>query len=177
MSDNRVTGCSSGTGCRASTSPSERRITLQSHMVLASEGGKTKLIRFGQQGVKTNQTAAREAFKSRHAKNIKKGKMSAAYWANKVKWSPSKTKSSSKKWKRAASVLWWHRRSGRDGCSALSAGRRYRGDDTPSDPDCSGSGVGDIQRSIIVIKQEVTVYHARVNEAWLVRNITESESG
>jgi hypothetical protein len=71
----------------------------KSHVVLAKEGGKTKLIRFGQQGVKTNQTAGqREAFKSRHAKNINKGKMSAAYWANKAKWSPSKTKSSSKKW-------------------------------------------------------------------------------
>lgn len=71
----------------------------KSHVVMASEGGKYKLIRFGQQGVKTNQTAGqREAFKSRHAKNINKGKLSAAYWANRVKWSPSKTKSSSKKW-------------------------------------------------------------------------------
>ena len=79
----------------------------KSHMVLASEGEKAKLIRFGQQGVKTNQTAGqREAFKS-PCKEHQKGKMSAAYWANKVKWSPSKTKSSSKKWKRAASVLWW----------------------------------------------------------------------
>lgn len=71
----------------------------KSHVVLAKEGDNVKLIRFGQQGVKTNQTAGqREAFKSRHAKNISKGKMSAAYWADKVKWSPSKTKSSSKKW-------------------------------------------------------------------------------
>lgn len=71
----------------------------KSHVVMASEDGKYKLIRFGQQGVKTNQTAGqREAFKSRHAKNIKKGKLSAAYWADRVKWSPSKTKSSSKKW-------------------------------------------------------------------------------
>ena len=71
----------------------------KSHVVMASEGGKYKLIRFGQQGVKTNQTAGqREAFKSRHAKNIKRGKLSAAYWANKVKWSSSKTKSPSKKW-------------------------------------------------------------------------------
>lgn len=71
----------------------------KSHIVLAKEGDKVKLIRFGQQGVKTNQTVGqREAFKSRHAKNIAKGKMSAAYWADKVKWSPSKTKSSSKKW-------------------------------------------------------------------------------
>ncbi len=71
----------------------------KSHIVLAKDGDKMKLIRFGQSGVKTNQTVGqREAFKSRHAKNIAKGKMSAAYWANKVKWSPSKTASSSKKW-------------------------------------------------------------------------------
>jgi len=71
----------------------------KSHVVVAKEGAKTKTIRFGQQGVKTNQTVGqREAFESRHQKNIKKGKMSAAYWAAKVKWSPSKTKSSSKKW-------------------------------------------------------------------------------
>ena len=75
----------------------------KSHAVLAKDGEKTKLIRFGQQGVKTNQTAVqREAFKSRHAKNIARGKMSAAYWADKVKWSPSKTKSSSKKWKKGS---------------------------------------------------------------------------
>jgi len=71
----------------------------KSHMVLAKEGDRVKLIRFGQQGVKTNQTVGqREAFKSRHAKNIAKGKMSAAFWADKVKWSPSKTQSPSKKW-------------------------------------------------------------------------------
>lgn len=71
----------------------------KSHVVMAKEGNTYKLIRFGQQGVRTNQTAGqREAFKSRHAKNIEKGKLSAAYWADKVKWSPSKTKSSSKKW-------------------------------------------------------------------------------
>jgi hypothetical protein len=71
----------------------------KSHIVLAKEGDKVKLIRFGQAGVKTNQTVGqREAFKSRHAKNIALGKMSAAYWANKVKWAPSKTASSSKKW-------------------------------------------------------------------------------
>ena len=71
----------------------------KSHMVVAKSGDEVKLIRFGQQGVKTNQTAGqREAFKSRHAKNIAKGKMSAAYWADKVKWSPSDTKSPSKKW-------------------------------------------------------------------------------
>ena len=71
----------------------------KSHIVMAKDGDSYKLLRFGQQGVKTNQTAGqREAFKSRHAKNISKGKMSAAYWADKVKWSPSDTKSPSKKW-------------------------------------------------------------------------------
>jgi len=71
----------------------------KSHIVVAKSGDQVKLIRFGQQGVKTNQTAGqREAFKSRHAKNIAKGNMSAAYWADKVKWSPSDTKSPSKKW-------------------------------------------------------------------------------
>jgi len=71
----------------------------KSHIVVAKEGNQVKTIRFGQQGVKTNQTVGqREAFKSRHAKNISKGKMSAAYWADREKWSPSKTKSSSKKW-------------------------------------------------------------------------------
>jgi|TARA_R100001443_G_scaffold112117_2_gene125417 hypothetical protein len=68
----------------------------KSHVVVAKVGDKTKLIRFGQQGVKTagkpkkgesaRQKARRKSFKARHAKNIKKGKMSAAYWANKVKW-------------------------------------------------------------------------------------------
>ena len=73
--------------------------STKSHHVMASEGGKFKYIKFGQEGVKTNQTAGqREAFKSPHAKNIAKGKMSAAYWADKVKWSSSKTKSPSKKW-------------------------------------------------------------------------------
>ena len=66
----------------------------KSHAVLAKEGSTVKLIRFGQQGVKgagknpktAKEKARRKAFKDRHAKNIKKGKMSAAYWANKVKW-------------------------------------------------------------------------------------------
>lgn len=71
----------------------------KSHIVVAKSGEQVKTIRFGQQGVKTNQTVGqRKAFKSRHSKNIAKGKMSAAYWADKVKWSPSKTQSSSKKW-------------------------------------------------------------------------------
>ena len=60
----------------------------KSHAVLAKEGGKVKLIRFGQQGVQGSPdgSARNRAFKARHAKNIAKGKMSAAYWANKVKW-------------------------------------------------------------------------------------------
>jgi len=60
----------------------------KSHAVLAKVGDKEKLIRFGQQGVvgdKTDTTRAK-SFKARHADNIEKGKMSAAYWANKVKW-------------------------------------------------------------------------------------------
>lgn len=73
----------------------------KSHVVAVKDGDRVKIIRFGQQGVKTNQTAGqREAFKSRHRKNISKGKTSAAYWADKVKWSPSNTKSPSKKWKK-----------------------------------------------------------------------------
>lgn len=59
----------------------------KSHIVLAKVGNKVKLIRFGEQGAKTNQNAKQRAsFKARHAKNIKRGKMSAAYWADKVKW-------------------------------------------------------------------------------------------
>jgi len=69
--------------------------TGKSHVVKACEDGKEKLIRFGQLGVKgspkkegeSNEYASRrKRFKTRHAKNIAKGKMSAAYWANKVKW-------------------------------------------------------------------------------------------
>tara|TARA_R100000479_G_C6387232_1_gene203499 strand:+ start:370 stop:648 length:279 start_codon:yes stop_codon:yes gene_type:complete len=59
----------------------------KSHIVLAKVGDKVKLIRFGEQGAKTNQNAKqRKAFKDRHRKNIARGKMSAAWWANKVKW-------------------------------------------------------------------------------------------
>lgn len=60
----------------------------KSHVVVAKEGDQVKTIRFGQQGVQGSPdgTARNEAFKARHAKNIAKGKMSAAYWANKVKW-------------------------------------------------------------------------------------------
>jgi hypothetical protein len=60
----------------------------KSHVVVAKVGDKTKTIRFGQQGVKGDKKATprQKSFKARHAKNISKGKMSAAYWANKVKW-------------------------------------------------------------------------------------------
>jgi hypothetical protein len=66
----------------------------KSHVVVAKEGDKVKTIRFGQQGVsgagKNPKTASEKArkrsFKARHASNIAKGKMSAAYWANRVKW-------------------------------------------------------------------------------------------
>jgi len=59
-----------------------------SHAVLAKSGDEVKLIRFGQQGVKGSPdgTKRNEAFKARHAENIEKGKMSAAYWSNRVKW-------------------------------------------------------------------------------------------
>jgi len=60
----------------------------KSHVVVAKEGDKVKTIRFGQQGVTGDKkpTKRQASFKARHAKNISKGKMSAAYWANKVKW-------------------------------------------------------------------------------------------
>jgi len=67
----------------------------KSHVVVAKVGAEVKTIRFGQQGVsgspkKSGESAAyaarRRSFKARHASNISKGKMSAAYWADKVKW-------------------------------------------------------------------------------------------
>ena len=60
----------------------------KSHVVVAKEGSQVKTIRFGQQGVKGSPDGSKrnEAFKARHSKNIAKGKMSAAYWANKTKW-------------------------------------------------------------------------------------------
>ena len=68
----------------------------KSHIVVAKEGDKVKTIRFGQQGAKTagkpkagesrKTKMKRKSFKARHRKNIAKGKMSAAYWANSVKW-------------------------------------------------------------------------------------------
>jgi hypothetical protein len=60
----------------------------KSHVVVAKSGGKVKTIRFGQQGKTGDRTMTPRAksFKARHGKNIAKGPMSAAYWANKVKW-------------------------------------------------------------------------------------------
>ena len=68
----------------------------KSHIVLAKEGNKVKLIRYGQEGAKTagkpkagesdRMKKKRASFKARHRRNIAKGKMSAAYWANKSKW-------------------------------------------------------------------------------------------
>lgn len=68
----------------------------KSHVVLAKEGSKVKMIRFGEQGAKTagkpkkgesqKMKKKRASFKARHAKNIRRGRMSAAWWANKEKW-------------------------------------------------------------------------------------------
>src|SRR5210317_2653191 len=66
----------------------------KSHVVVAKVGDEIKTIRFGQQGVSgagknpksASEKARQKSFKARHAKNISKGKMSAAYWADKVKW-------------------------------------------------------------------------------------------
>ena len=66
----------------------------KSHVVVAKSGTEVKTIRFGQQGVKgaganpstASEKARKKSFEARHAKNIAKGKMSAAYWADKVKW-------------------------------------------------------------------------------------------
>ena len=68
----------------------------KSHVVLAKEGSTIKMIRFGEQGAKTagepkagesaKMKAKRKSFKARHGKNIARGKLSAAYWADKVKW-------------------------------------------------------------------------------------------
>ena len=70
--------------------------STKSHVVLAKEGKTIKMIRFGEQGASTagkpksdesdKMKAKRKSFKARHSKNIQRGKMSAAYWADKVKW-------------------------------------------------------------------------------------------
>ena len=68
----------------------------KSHVVVAKEGDKVKLIHYGDSSMGHNYSPeARKSFKARHAKNIKKGKMSAAYWANKELWGgPGKSKKS-----------------------------------------------------------------------------------
>ena len=68
----------------------------KSHVVKACQGGKEKIIRFGEQGASTagkpkkgesaKMKAKRKSFKARHRRNIKRGKFSAAFWADKVKW-------------------------------------------------------------------------------------------
>jgi hypothetical protein len=78
---------------KAKRTPSNAK---KSHIVMAKEGDKTKLIRFGEQGASTagkpkkgesdKMKKKRASFKARHSKNIKKGKMSAAWWADKYKW-------------------------------------------------------------------------------------------
>ena len=91
MADSRLTRAGVSGFNKPKRTPGHK---TKSHAVLAKEGGKIRLIRFGQKGVKgagknpqsAKDKARRKSFKARHAKNIKKGKMSAAYWANKTKW-------------------------------------------------------------------------------------------
>lgn len=100
MSDNHRKAASAAKKAKDSLKPNQPVRTPdhpnKSHMVLAKEGGKEKLIRFGEQGAKTagkpkegeseKMKQKRASFKARHGKNIKKGKMSAAYWADREKW-------------------------------------------------------------------------------------------
>ena len=86
--DGRLKGLLKRAGVRgvnkAKRTPSH---ATKSHVVVAKQGDRFRLIRFGEQGAKTNQSEKqRKAFKSRHAKNIARSIFSAAYWANKVKW-------------------------------------------------------------------------------------------
>ena len=92
MKDSRLTRAGVSGFNKPKRTPSHPK---KSHVVVAKVGDKVKTIRFGQQGVSgspkkkgesASYKARRESFKARHAKNIAKGKMSAAYWANKVKW-------------------------------------------------------------------------------------------
>ena len=92
MKDSRLTRAGVESFNKPKRTPSH---PTKSHVVVAKTGDQVKTIRFGQQGVsgspkregesKTDQ-ARRQSFKARHAENIAKGKMSAAYWADKVKW-------------------------------------------------------------------------------------------
>ena len=93
MKDSRLTRAGVSGYNKPKRTPSHPK---KSHIVVAKVGDKVKTIRFGEQGAKTagkpkagesdKMKKKRASFKARHAKNIKKGKMSAAYWADKVKW-------------------------------------------------------------------------------------------
>ena len=95
MSDKRVKGLLQKHNLQGVNKPKRTPgHATKSHMVLAKDGDRTKLIRFGQQGVKgagknpqsASERARRRSFKARHSKNIAKGKMSASFWSNRVKW-------------------------------------------------------------------------------------------
>ena len=85
MKDSRLTRAEVSGYNKPKKTPSH---PTKSHVVVAKVGTQVKTIRFGQQGVSGSPdgSARNKAFKARHAKNISKGKMSAAYWADKVKW-------------------------------------------------------------------------------------------
>ena len=92
MKDSRLTRAGVSGYNKPKATPSH---PTKSHVVVAKVGSQIKTIRFGQQGVSgsprkagesASSAARRKSFKARHAKNISRGKMSAAYWANKVKW-------------------------------------------------------------------------------------------
>lgn len=83
-------------GLKGLNKPKRTPNAKKSHIVAVRDGGKIKIIRFGEQGAETagkpkageseRMKAKRKSFKARHRKNIAKGKTSAAYWANKIKW-------------------------------------------------------------------------------------------
>jgi hypothetical protein len=85
MKDSRLTRAGVAGFNKPKKTPSH---PTKSHVVVAKVGSQVKIIRFGQQGVSGSPegSARNKSFKARHAKNISKGKLSAAYWADKVKW-------------------------------------------------------------------------------------------
>jgi hypothetical protein len=85
MKDSRLTRAGVSGFNKPKKTPSH---PTKSHVVVAKVGSQIKTIRFGQQGVSGSPdgSSRNKSFKARHAKNISKGKMSAAYWADKVKW-------------------------------------------------------------------------------------------
>jgi hypothetical protein len=85
MKDSRLTRAGVSGYNKPKKTPSH---PTKSHVVVAKDGDQVKTIRFGQQGVSGSPEGSvrNKSFKARHAKNISKGKMSAAYWADKVKW-------------------------------------------------------------------------------------------